>query len=116
MRPKAARAAGFSPLPKSSISCQDAVDSGIHGSGDGKSLMHLAARLTMSEFRARSLGRGHVLPSPGNRGIVELLTRTASAASDLLAGILWVYKFPFGPVMHTEKTGHFAPHGVTPHR
>src|ERR1017187_10882734 len=78
--------------------------------------MHLAARITMSWLRARSLGRGHVLPSPGNRGIVKLLTRTASAASDLPAGIFCVYRFPFRPVMHTEKTGHFAPHGVTPHR
>jgi hypothetical protein len=70
----------------------------------------------MSWLGVRSLGRGHVLPSPGDRGIVELLTPTASAASDLPAGILWVYRFPFRPVMHTEKTGHFAPHGVTPHR
>ena len=69
-----------------------------------------------AERRLRGLSLDGIVPYEGSRAIVELHTRTTGAVSDLLAGVLWVYRRPLRPVMHTEKTGHLAQHVIIPHR
>ena len=50
---------------------------------------------------------------PEVRGGVGFHVRTARTDPDLLAGLIWVQRFPFRPVMQTKMTGHFAPHAFT---
>ena len=67
-------------------------------------------------IHARSELGGHFC-HPEVRGGVGFHVPTARTDPDLLAGLVWIQRSPFRPVMLTKKmTGHFAPHGFTSHR
>jgi hypothetical protein len=66
-------------------------------------------------IHARSEVRGYFC-HPEVRGGVGSHARTARTGPDLLAGLFWVQRSPFRPVMPAEKTGHLAPHAVTSRR
>ena len=62
----------------------------------------------------RPIRTGGYFCHPEVREGVGFHAQTARADPDLLAGLFWVQRSPFRPVMPTKKmTGHLAPHALT---